>query len=811
MIKACGTEKYDQFYGLGYESGHGEFSPYPRVNRLRRIFLDRSFNIDIERARLVTEAYRENDEASPVMKCALALKNVLENVSIRLYDDELIIGDIAAPAKAAPVYPEFSSAWIEDELLNHPFDKREHDRFYINEEDKEELLKILEFWRGKTIEDEVNRRFDQEIKERGELGRQLFMTNLYHYGGIGHYCMDYAMLLKEGFGGLREKAGAALLAADPEDSHKREFYEAMITELDAASGYVIRYAKLLELEAKNCEDDVRRGELETMASGCFQIAKGPAESFWQALQLWHFATTIAQIESNGHSVSYGRMDQWLYPYYRRDVDEGVITRAFAQELLECAYIRMGNPSKLKDRKTVKVRNGRGWGGESLTIGGVDRDGKDATNDLTFMMLEASAHTRLMNPWVCVRMHKDTPRELKLKATECIRAGFGHPKLYNDSPAIELMQKKGMSLAEARDYAVVGCVEPDLPGREYGLHDAAYMNLTKILNEALGFCEADAKEKTLEDCTDMEEVFSLFENELQKNISAMCRAVNIIDGVHRDLKPVPFASAMFEDCMTNGKDLVEGGAKYNFSGPQGCGIATCADSLSSIAQLVYDEKRCTAGELLKTVRKNWEGGDYLYALVNSEGVHHFGNDDDVADAFYKRVFELYCNLVSDEKNVRGGCFCPGVYSVNANVGMGAVTTASPDGRKSGEPVSDNMGPVHTAASSHDVNGPTALVNSVNKVDHTLATNGTLLNLKFTPECVAKDRGRDNLIDFVDAYFTGGALHCQFNIMSSAMMRAAMEKPEDYRDMLVRVAGYSAYFVELSRPLQLDLINRTELSF
>ncbi len=843
MIKEspCGTEPYDMNYGVGYRVGHDDFSPYERVNRLRKVFLDREFDIDIQRARLVTQAYKEHPDLSAAGKAAYALKNILEKTNIQIYDDELIVGEIAAPAKAAPIYPEFSVEWIIDELKHHPFDQREHDKFYIKEEDKEELLEILEFWRGNTIADSVEAAMDEEHKKGSEMGKRVFMTNLYHFGGIGHFVMDYEKLLRVGFGGLTEEARENLAKLERENADgklhdgeyekKKDFYEAMILELEAASHYVRRFVPLALEKSIKERDPQRKTELLQIAENCRQIAKGPANTMWQAIQLWHFATTITLIESNGHSVSYGRMDQWLYPYYERDMENHEISKDFAQELLECAYVKMGNPSKLKDRMTVRVRNGRGWGGESLTIGGVDRDGNDATNDLTYMMLEASVHTRMMNPWVCVRMHKDTPRELRVKAVECIRAGYGHPKLFNDEAAIAAMRRKGMSLEEARDYEVVGCVEPDLAGREYGLHDAAYMNIAKVLELSLNggrcvgcgsscprYAQCAGAGQTLgpdtgnlADFRSMDEVLESFDKQMSYWTGLMCDNINLIEQVHKELKPLPYASAFFEGCMRQGKDLGDGGADYNFTGPQASGIGTCADALTAIKQLVFDEKKYTGKELLQAMEDNWEGHEVLYALVNGSKVHHYGNDDDYADDLFKEVFNCYCRNVSGRKNPRGGTFCPGVYTVNANVGLGMDLAASLDGRKAGEPLSDNMGPVHTEMASHDISGPTAIANSVSKADHSLATNGTLLNWKFPPECVAGVEGRENLVSFIDTYFSKKAMHCQFNIMSSDMMRAAMEKPEDYKDMLVRVAGYSAYFVELGKPLQMDLIHRTELSF
>ena len=829
---ARGAEPFDISYGLGYRVGHGSLSPYERVNRLREAFFALPFAVDTQRARLVTEVYRAHPERSPRMNAAYALEAVLEQAELFLYDDELIVGGIAAPAKAAPVYPEFSVSWIIDELLHHPFQDRPHDAFEVAPADSDELLELLPFWQGKTVADEVNKSLTDAMRRGSQLGKRVFMTNLYHFGGIGHYVLDYPKLMKVGFDGLIAEA-EAMQAADAQaaDAQASEFYDAVLISLRAAKTFIRRYAELARERAEAETDASRRAELETIADNCFQIAGGPALTFWQALQLWHFATSVAHIESNGHSVSYGRMDQWLYPFYERDLREGRLTREFAGELLECAFVKMNNPSKLKDRDTVRVRNGRGWGGESLTIGGVLEDGTDATNDLTFLMLEASAHTRMMNPWVCVRVHEGTPWELKVKYTECIRAGYGHPKLFHDETAIAVMQRKGMSLEEARGYEVVGCVEPDLPGREYGFHDAAYLNMAKVMELALNggrcidcselcprhaVCAGAGKSLgpdtgRLDRAETMDDVLESFNAQLGFWCEQMCDMVNVIDVAHRTMKPTSYVSALFQDCLERGLDVSEGGARYNSTGPQACGIATCADSLSSISQLMFKDRRFTGAQMLDAIRNNWEGAEVMYALVNGPHVPHFGNDDDEADQYYQFVFNAFCRHVEGRENPRGGFFCPGVYSVNANVGMGLGLGASLDGRKAGEPISDNMGPVHTAAASHDVEGPTAIANSVNKVDHSRATNGTLLNWKFPPECVAGEQGRNNLIRFVDAYFEGSAMHCQFNIMSSATMRAAMKRPQDYRDMLVRVAGYSAYFVELGEPLQMDLINRTELSF
>ncbi len=832
---ACGTEPYDKTYSLGYEVNHKDWSPFPRVNHLRKVFLDRPYEVDVERLRLVTESYKENESAPRKLQCAYAFEKVLLNATLYIDDQDLIMGEIAAPVKASPIYPEFSVNWIIDEILHSPFEERAHDQFYIrNDEERQEIIELCKYWQGKTVADRVESRLEDDQMKGSQLGKRIFQTNLYHYAGTGHLAIDYAKLMKVGYNGLIAQAEEALSKLDKHDvayADKRDFYRSMIISHNAVKKYIERYGKLAEECAAKESDAKRKEELEAMAANCYQIAGGAPKTFWQALQLFNFATTLIQIESNGHSISYGRMDQWLFPYYEADMKNGTITKEFALELLEVTYVKVNNPTKLKDKGSMALRNGRGFGGESLTIGGVDRDGNDITNDLTMLMLEASAHTRMMNPWVCVRMHENTPYELKIKTIECVRAGYGHPKVFNDAPAIKGMMRKGMTLEEAREYCVVGCVEISLPGKEYGWHDAAYVNTAKMMEMVLngGRCldcgphcarwencgaiggHIGPNTGSLETYQSFDEVLESVDKQFAYWTDQMCSSLNIIDNAHRERKPLPYVSAFFEECLESGKDLTEGGAKYNGIGPQASGMATCADSLSTIKQLVFDEKRCTGAELLKAVKENWVGHDKLYALVNSSKVHHYGNDDDYADELFKFMFECYCRHIRGRKTVRGGEFSPGVYSVNANVAMGLNTNASVDGRKAGEAISDNMGPVHTDAGSHDICGPTAITNSLSKVDHSLASNGTLMNLRFPQEAVAGVEGRDNLLSFLDEYISKNAMHVQFNIMSTETMKAAQKKPEDYKDMLVRVAGYSAYFVELGKPLQKDLIQRTELHF
>ena len=822
---ARGVEPFDKVYGLGYEVNHKDWSPYPRVNKLRLTFLDRPYELDVQRLRYVTEAYKNNENVCRKLQCAYAFENVLTKCELNVYEDDLILGELCAPAKATPFFPEFSVEWIIDEINNFPFEEREFDQFYFrNEQDRQEVLELLEYWRGKSIDDLVNTRLSYDQLKGAQKGEKIFQTNYYHYAGVGHLHIDYAKLMRVGIDGIIEQIENSLNNLSHKDinyNDKRDELQAMLIMQKACKAHLQRYIPLLKEKAEVETDTTRRAELLSMADNFTQISGGPATNFWQALQLYSVITQLIQVESNGHSISYGRMDQWLYPYYKQDITDGTITKDFAQELLEVIYVKLNNAVKLKDKTTVIVRNGRCAGGESLTIGGVDTEGNDATNDLTMMFLDASVHTRMMNPWLCVRMHENTPYELKVKVVECIRAGYGHPKIFNDEPAIRALIRKGVELEEARNYAVVGCVEPSIPGKEYGWHDAAYVNTPKmmemVINGGRVLAGPDAGKQlgpdtgSLETYKSFDEVLASVDAQFDYWLDQMCTSLHIIDAAHKERKPVPFVSSFYDSCVETGTDLGEGGATYNGIGPQASGIATCSDSLCTIKQLIFDEKKITGKELLDAVKNNWVGYEKLYALVNSEKVHHYGNDDDYADELFNFMFECYCKNLRGRQIARGGNFNPGVYTVNANVGMGMNTNASVDGRKKGEPISDNMGPVHTELGSHDFNGPTAIANSVAKVDHSLATNGTLLNLKFPQEAVAGVDGRDNLISYIEEYLSKKAMHVQFNIMSSATLRAAQKNPEDYKDMLVRVAGYSAYFVELGKPLQKDLIQRTELHF
>lgn len=820
-IKACGVEPYDKNYGVGVSALGENFSPYERINRLLKNFHDTPYTVDSQRAVLVTEAYKKYAADVQVIKVAKALKYVLENVDIQINEDEILVGGNGAPMRSNPVFPEFSYSWVADEIKNFPLHEREYCPYAPQtEKQKADLLSIEDFWKDSTIDDYSCARLTKEEIMASQMGYGLFVNTIILRAGVGHTSPNYRKLLSKGYIGLRRDIEAELAKLDrkkPEDLSKIYYYQASLITLDAAEIYCKRYAALARKQAETADRE-RAKELLAIADTCEWISVNPPRTFREAIQLFLLGTCIIVTEANGQSISYGRFDQFMYPFYEHDLEGGIATKAEMQELIEACFIKLSGMQKFRDRNAVRQASGRGLGGDCMTVGGVDRSGKDATNDLTFLVLEARNHTRLISPWMAVRLHKNTPYELKLVTANSIRMGTGEPKIFNDEVAIPAGLGKGYSLEDARDYTVVGCVEIDAAGYEYGAHDASYFNVSRVLELAIndGKWLEDGVQMGihtgyLKDMKSFDEVLEAFDKQMEYLTGLMISSINTIEQVHKEFKPLPYLSLLIDDCIANGRDVTAGGAKYNHSGPQALALGTAADSLSTIKQLIFDEKKITAEELIDALKKNWEGYEPLYRLVNSDKVHHYGNDDDYADELAKFVFDTYCKYVEHRPNVRGGDFAPGVYSVAGNVPHGMVQWASADGRQAHEPVSDCIGAVHTHVASHDIKGPTAMLNSVAKLDHERAGNGTLLNWKFNPSSVQGEAGLNNFIALLDMIIDKKLMHSQFNVITREQLLAAQEDPEKYKHLLIRVAGYSAYFVDLGKALQRDIIERTELSF
>ena len=831
-----GLEPFDKDYGAMDVTGKKDLSPFPRINRMLNRVKDLKETIDDERAVLVTEAYKLSEGEPQVIRCAKALAHVLKNVSVRIYPDELLVGEIGCPARNAPIFPEFSYDWIVDEILNHPFEQRRGDKFWASEKTLNNLLEIKDYWKGGTVQEQVLDLLTEEEKKGAagvEGSRPVFLPNLFLYGGIGHLTPRYQVLLAQGFKGLKERIEEKMAGLDrtvTEDIEKREFYTAQLIVLDGVKEYFMKFARLAREMAQTESDAQRKQELLKIGDNCEWVSENPPRNFWEAMQLYILATEIVSIESNGHSISYGRFDQLLYPFYENDMKNGNITKKFVAEIIECFCIKVWEGLKLRDYFSAILNAEAGIGGPCLVVGGVDKEGKDATNDLSYLMLEAHAHTHTPDPWLASRWHPNMPWEFKVKLINVIKVGTGQPKLFNDEVIIPGSLSAGRTLEESRDYTVVGCVEPDSGGREYGAHDSNYFSLGRVFELAIndGRCidchpecprfskcgavggRLGASTGSLLNFKSFDEVKKAYEIQMEYWVDRMVSFINATEIAHRRLKPLPYVSLLIEDCIDKGKDVMAGGAKYNFSGPQAVGSATVGDGMCTIKQLIFEEKRLKPEDLFKALKNNWQGYETLYRLVNSDKVHHFGNDDDYADELTKFATDVYCANVEKHKNSRGGKILPGVYCASGNVGVGLIQGASPDGRLAQEPVSNCAGPVHTAVGCHDVKGPTAMIKSVAKLNHVRCTNGSLLNVRFTPSCVSGETGRDNFIRFVDTYFQRKGMHCQFNIVKRETLLDAKAHPENYPWLLVRVAGYSAFFVRLSEELQNDLIGRNEYS-
>ncbi len=826
-------EPVDKVWGVGV-SGIEEPSPFPRVNRLLKWTKERDSTADSQRALIVTEGYKKYAMYPMNIKWALILRDIFTTVKINIWPEELIVGELAAEPCSAPIYPEFSMDWVCREFENNVMEARKNDRYVISDQVKKDILGIEDFWKNKTVSEAWEASLSPQEVAESHLEKGINRSGLYVYAGVGHVSVNYEKLFRIGFGGLRklvEEAMAGLDTSNPEDVKREEFYLAELYTLEGASAYIRRYGDLAEKMAAEEKDARRRAELQRIASNCHHVAEGAPRDFWEAIQLYHIATNMIIIETNGHSVTYGRFDKLFTPFYERDVKNGTLTREQMQELIELFFVKMHQLRKIRDTYAITFSSGTVMGGTALDVGGVDEQGNDITSDVSYMVLDAHAHTRIPNPWMGVRLHKGSPADFKKKTYNVIRIGTGEPKVFNDEPIIRSMLAYGKPIEDARNFVGIGCVEPAVPGKTYGMHDAGSMNMMLVLHMAIngGRCidcssscpryarcagagrQLSINTGSLETFQSFDEVLESYDKQMKHCCDIMISSINKLDYAHQRMKPLPYLSLLVDDCIAKGQDISCGGAHYNHSGPQAVGVGTTADSLAAIKQLVFDEKKVTGAELLQALRDNWVGHEPLYALVNSKKMHQYGNDDDYADELAKFSIECYCKHIEHRPNARGGEFMPGVYSVTANVQHGNCTPASPDGRRYGEPLSDCLGPVHTQCCSHDHSGPTAIANSVAKIDQSRIANGVILNWKFSPSAVSGDTGRENLMNLVDVFFDKQGMQSQFAIVGKETMICAQKKPEDYKDLLVRIAGYSAYFVELSTELQNDLIGRTELSF
>lgn len=832
----------------------------PKTDRIPRLVADlyaKMPEIESARARLITESYKATEEQPIVMRRALAFAHILDNIPIVIRENELIVGSTTLAPRGCQTYPEFSYKWLEAEF--ETVAGRKADPFYIADATKKELKEADAYWEGKTTSELATALMAPETLKAME--HNIFTPGNYFYNGVGHVTVQYDKVLAMGYEGIIAQAQEELEKCSPGDADyctRSRFLQAVILSCQAVIRYAGRYAELAEKEAAACGDQTRRQELLRIAANCRRVPAKGATSFYEACQSFWFVQQLLQLESSGHSISPGRFDQYMYPYYKADLDKGALTREFAQELMDCIWVKLNDLNKCRDAASAE-----GFAGyslfQNLIVGGQDKEGNDVTNDLSFMCITASKHVFLPQPSLSIRVWNKTPHDLMLKAAELTRTGIGLPAYYNDEVIIPSLLSRGLTLEDAREYNIIGCVEPQKAGKTEGWHDAAFFNMCRPLE--LVFSNGwDKGEKIsietgrVENMTTFDEFYDAYKKQMEYNIALLVNADNAIDTAHAVRCPLPFLSCMVDDCLKRGKTVQEGGAVYNFTGPQGFGIANMADSLFAVKKLVFEEKKLTLAEYKRALAMNYGQGfdaasageivteivremeksgvkveesqiaEMIQTVMNTpvapeekqkyealrtliEQVPKYGNDEEEVDLFARDVAYTYTKPLLKYHNPRGGQFQAGLYPVSANVPLGAQTGATPDGRLAHTPVADGVSP----SAGKDVHGPTAAANSVSRLDHGIASNGTLFNQKFHPTALSGEKGLENFVALIRSYFDQKGSHMQFNVVDRETLLDAQAHPEKYAHLVVRVAGYSALFTTLSKSLQDDIIRRTEQGF
>lgn len=825
-----------------------------RIPRLVKHLFAKMPEIESARARLITESYKSTEGLPIILRRAKAFEHILRHLPIIIREEELIVGSTTIAPRGCQTYPEYSYKWLEEE-----FDTVEHrsaDPFYISEQTKRELKEADAYWENKTTSELAENLMAPETRKA--IAHNIFTPGNYFYNGVGHVTVQYEKVLAIGYEGIIAQAEDALAKCSPADADyctRAPFLKAVVISCKAAIEYAQRYGALAEKMAAECSDSKRKEELWQIAANCKRVPAKGAESFYEACQSFWFVQQLLQIESSGHSISPGRFDQYMYPYYKRDLDSGKITRQQAQELIDCIWVKLNDLNKCRDAASAE-----GFAGyslfQNLIVGGQDKDGVDVTNDLSFMCITASKHVFLPQPSLSIRVWNKSPHALLLKAADLTRTGIGLPAYYNDEVIIPSLMSRGLTLEDAREYNIIGCVEPQKAGKTDGWHDAAFFNMCRPLELVFsnGYDKGERisiQTGRVEDMTTFEDFYDAYKKQMEYQISLLVNADNAIDTAHATRCPLPFLSSMVDDCIARGKSVQEGGAVYNFTGPQGFGIANMADSLYAVKKLVFDEKKVTLAEYKRALAMNYgQGFDQIGAAeivteivkemqkagmtVSQEQIAEmvvqvmetklpdqekkryeellemisqvpkYGNDNEEVDMFARDVAYTYTRPLLKYRNPRGGQFQAGLYPVSANVPLGAQTGATPDGRLAHTPVADGVSP----SAGKDVHGPTAAANSVSRLDHGIASNGTLFNQKFHPTALSGERGLENFVALIQTYFDQKGSHMQFNVVDRETLLDAQAHPEKYAHLVVRVAGYSALFTTLSKSLQDDIIRRTE---
>lgn len=784
-------------------------APSARVAELKQYILDTRRRLYIEPARIETASYRQSEGQPTVMRRARAFRDLCRGISICIHPRELLVGGRSPLPRMGVVTPSAAVRWIDRELDSLP--TRPQDPFDVSPSDIAELREqIFPYWRGQTLEDRAADVIPPDVREA--IAARVFQVNQTDHAQ-GHILPDVEAWLGVGLAGLRAKVLAACASRTESGTltaDQADFYQASLIGLDGASQFIARYAELAARLAEREPDAARRAELETIARNCRHLAHEPPEDFWQALQAVVFLFVLLEIESNASSFSPGRFDQYILPFLRRDLDAGCLTLAAAQELLECMWVKFNEVVLLRSAEGARYFAGFPIG-FNLVVGGQRGNGEDATNLLSYMCLQAQADLQLPQPNFSVRLHRGTPQDFLLTVARVIARGGGMPQVFNDELVVPAYERRGVCHADALNYAIVGCVELSIPGKCLGWSDAAMFNLVRVLEITLhGGVEPETGKligpptRPLGELATFDELEAGYATQLRHFIALMVEGASAVDRLHAQVCPSPFLSTVIDDCIARGVDVTAGGAHYNFSGPQGVQVGNLADSLAALKTLVYETGAVQRDELLRALSSNFERDEVLrQRLLNC--APKYGNDDDAVDALGARWARFYCEEVERYPTPRGGTFHAGFYTVSAHVPLGKNVGATPDGRHAHMPLADGgLSPV----AGRDVRGPTAVLRSVAKIDQSLASNGSLLNLKFLPSFFRQEHALEWFAGFLRGFVELKLAHVQFNVISGETLRAAQQHPEQFRGLVVRVAGYSAYFTELDREVQDEIIRRTE---
>ena len=796
-----------------------------RVQKIRAMYRGKKPRIDITRYRLVTEFYMENPQLPGILKRAGNLRNLFEHMPTPVREHELIVGHPGEEFRCSALYPEYSFSWFLDEIDTFP--TRSTDPYDLDPADREYILKTGDFWRKNCVSAAIDAVYPQEYME-GVVGNGVLnfrpSGNCQH--PIGHFVGNFWTVVDKGLGAVAREAGEkrrALLekGIQGEEARQYEFYRAVQMVTEGLILYTKRYSAECLRQAETCSDPVRRGELLDMADRLDRVIDKPCESYHDALQACFLYQLGILLDSQPHGISYGRLDQYCGKYLERDLAEGRLTRAQAQELTDMFILKIAELNKAWSERATRSSPGY-TSGQLITLGGTDQEGKDATNDVTYMVLQASARLKLHNPPLALRLHEGTPEALWEAGIETTKQVGGVPCFEWDAMAEKSLMRRGIPLEDARNYCLIGCVEPCVCGSDFANSGGDGANSYTILPAAL-WCAINNGVNPyhapgtpepgrtglptgyLYEMNSMEEVLEAYRRQIDYFTKWQVTMVNCYEYLYAERMPLPLLSATVEGCMESGLDVLWGGSKYTNTGNSSIGHGNVADSLNIIDQVCFREKIATTRELYDALMHDWEGYEELHQIIQGRCAH-FGNNDPQADKYLAFVADTYVDGISRGVSPRGNRWTAGCWPVTLNVVYGGMVWATPDGRKAGAPLSDGISPVQ----SMDKEGPFSTIGSILKFDQSRYSNGTLCNMKFHPTALKGEDGDRKLRAVMETYFRGGGMELQINVVSANMLREAQEKPKDYEDLVVRIAGFSAYFVEVYKEAQDDLIRRTEMS-